>query len=90
MPRRLPPLFLFGIQLALTGAVTKHPDLDRINELTRRLEDMCREAQRIREQIRNLSSQQPIWPDSRHASRLNTEPSRLSEFFPSRSGDDHN
>jgi hypothetical protein len=45
--------------------MNKPPDIERINELTRRLEAMCREAQYIRERIANLAGQGAVWPHDR-------------------------
>jgi hypothetical protein len=50
--------------------VSKPPNIERIAELTKRLEEMCREAQFIRERINNLSSERPVWPNDRNGARL--------------------
>jgi hypothetical protein len=50
------------------------PDFDRITELTKRLEELCREGQALRDKIASIAGKQPVLPDRRVAGRAFTEP----------------
>ena len=58
------------------------PDIDRINDLTRRLDDICREAQSIRAEIKAMALEVPSWPDVQEISRMSRNASPLSDFIP--------
>ena len=58
------------------------PDIDRINDLTRRLDDICREAQSIRAEIKAMALEVPSWPDVEEISRVSRNASSLSDFIP--------
>ena len=57
-------------------------DIDRINDLTRRLDDICREAQTIRAEIRAMALVAPSWPDVEEISRHSRDARPASDFFP--------
>lgn len=48
-------------------------DLDRIVELTKRLEELCREGEEIRDKIARIAREAPLWPDRRVVGRLFTD-----------------
>jgi hypothetical protein len=50
--------------------VSRPPDFDRIAELNKRLDEMCREAEEIRARIASARHSTPLWPDGRHESRM--------------------
>jgi hypothetical protein len=56
------------------------PDFDRMTELVRQLEDICREAEDIRARLRAETERVSIWPDRRRPDRFGahdvTSPSR--------------
>jgi hypothetical protein len=58
------------------------PDIDRINELTRRLEEICLEAQCIRAEIKAMALAAPAWPDVQHISRVSKDAASASDFIP--------
>jgi hypothetical protein len=58
------------------------PDIERINDLTRRLDDICREAQTIRAEIRAMALVAPSWPDIEEISRHSRGAGPASDFFP--------
>ena len=47
----------------------KAPDLARIAELSKRLDDLCTEGQEIRSKIAQIVDGSPVWPDRRRVSR---------------------
>jgi hypothetical protein len=57
--------------------VTRPPDFDRIAELAKRLDEICREAEHLRAQIESNTHEPPIWP---------TDQSGLSMFEHEKSG----
>jgi hypothetical protein len=59
--------------------VSNAPDLDKMNALTRRLERLCEEGRRLRERIRELASERPIWPERNDIARLFMEDSSSSD-----------
>lgn len=56
--------------IASAEHVTTREDLDRLAELANRLEEMCREAENLRDRVRDMAQQPPFWPERRRASRL--------------------
>jgi hypothetical protein len=58
------------------------PDVDRIAELTRRLEEICRESRRIRAEIAAMALSAPAWPDIEEISRASRVASSPSAFSP--------
>jgi hypothetical protein len=64
-------------------------DVDRIRELTKRLEELCREGEFIREKIENIARQMPIYPEP-SASACGGNKPFASEFTSSRRSDDQN
>lgn len=58
------------------------PEIDRIHELTRRLEEICQEAQCIRAEIKAMALAAPAWPDVEQISRLSKDASSASDFSP--------
>jgi hypothetical protein len=53
-----------------SGRVTLPPDFDRIAELNKRLDEICREAEEIRAKIESARQDGPLWPERRHGSRM--------------------
>jgi hypothetical protein len=47
-----------------------HSDIDRISEVIDHLMGTIAESERVRERIRGLARQRPIWPDRRTHSRF--------------------
>jgi hypothetical protein len=52
---------------------TPPPDFDRIAELNKRLDDICREAEEIRAKITAARTDAAMWPDRRHETRMFNE-----------------
>jgi hypothetical protein len=50
--------------------VSQEPDFERIAELARRLDEICREAEEIRTRIESHQRDPAPWPDRRRAPRL--------------------
>jgi len=58
--------------------VTTPPDFDRIAELNKRLDEMCREAEEIRAKIVSTRKGPVAWPDrERRRSQTTEEESRF-------------
>jgi hypothetical protein len=53
--------------------VSSLPNFDRIAELNRRLDEMCREAEEIRARIASARHDLAMWPERRHESRMFAE-----------------
>jgi len=60
------------------GLAVDPPDIERINDLTRRLDDICREAQTLRAEIKAMALVAPSWPDVREISRHSRDASSES------------
>jgi len=58
------------------------PDIERINDLTKRLDDICREAQSIRAEIKAMALVAPSWPDVQEISRQSRDACSASDFPP--------
>jgi hypothetical protein len=58
------------------------PDIVRITELTRRLEEICQEAQCLRAEITAMALAAPAWPDVKQISQLSRDASSASHFSP--------
>ena len=65
-------------------------DIERINDLTKRLDDICREAQTIRAEIKAMALAAPSWPDVQEISRQSRDASSASGFRPETPPDDPN
>jgi hypothetical protein len=55
-------------------------DLDRIAELTKRLEELCEEGRQIRAKIARIASEMPVFPNRRSPERLFEDPTEPHEF----------
>jgi hypothetical protein len=64
------------------GLAVDPPDIDRITELTRRLEKICQEAQCLRAEINAMALAAPAWPDVRKISWVSRNASSASHFSP--------
>jgi uncharacterized protein Yka (UPF0111/DUF47 family) len=53
--------------------VTLPPDFERIAELNKRLDEICREAEEIRAKIESARRDPALWPDRRRESRMFVE-----------------
>jgi uncharacterized protein Yka (UPF0111/DUF47 family) len=53
--------------------VSLPPDFDRIARLNKRLDEICREAEEIREKIQSARHDGALWPDRRRESRMFVE-----------------
>ena len=61
--------------------MTRPPDFDRIAELNKRLDEICREAEEIRTKIVSTLKDPPPWPDRtrERSSTEEEEPASLPE-----------
>jgi hypothetical protein len=58
------------------------PDFDRIRELTRRLDELCREAAAIREELAKAADQRASWPVRSRVTSSVTKSIIPSDFLP--------
>lgn len=58
------------------------PEIERINDLTKRVDDICREAQSIRAEIKAMALVAPSWPDVQEISRQSRDASSAAGFIP--------
>jgi hypothetical protein len=63
------------------GAMTA-PDVARIRELVKRLDELCREAAEIRDALVQAQQNTPLWPAPSSASQLSKKSSRKGNFLP--------
>ena len=65
------------------------PDIERINDLTKRVDDICREAQTIRAEIKAMALVAPSWPDVQEISRQSRDACSASGLPPEKSPSDN-
>ena len=64
--------------------MSEYPDHDRVRGLLKRIDEITRESERIRQQIENIRTTSPEWPDRRRTSRLFQDRPGESTAVPSR------
>jgi hypothetical protein len=62
-------------------------DIARMRELAKRLDDLCREASQIREELLKTASQGNEWPQSGRLERVFRKSTLPSEFHPTSTDD---
>jgi len=60
-------------------AEEKPPASDEIKGLIERVDEICRESERIRDRANHTMRQVPIWPDRRKTPRWDDEPPRSGD-----------
>jgi hypothetical protein len=64
------------------------PDyIERMRALLQRLDELCREAAEIREEVERVSRGRASWPDDRRVSRVFTRSDPPSEIGPTSAND---
>ena len=66
--------------------MSEYPDHDRVHNLLKRIDEITRESERIRQQIENIRSTSPEWPDRRRTSRLFQDRPETFPNTPSKDG----
>jgi hypothetical protein len=57
-------------------------DVERINGLVKRLDDLCREASEIRDALARAALQRQVWPAKHSVGAVVTKSVLPSDFFP--------
>jgi hypothetical protein len=71
-----------GVPIARGSAgknVPGHHDENRLQELLRRVDEVTRESERLRERIERIRGGERIWPDERQRTLTREEAASLSE-----------